>query len=1228
MQDGGVLPRLISPSYDIKKRSNYISEYIPLLDITKFKHYISDPTGKYMIWIPSEDSSAGPSVRKIYKMGYDFKLVEAPELEPEMPNMLNIDIEEYNEYIKSHLMDYINISEKITIPYYYFLLQKTTNILEQSYLLAPDNKYINKILRIDQNDNFVTISSSFNCINLFIFINKYSKLLEIIQTVPAIDKTYKEYVIDELKKIFTITDEDITTKFSLNNYYDMLFYAEIQKKDFNTNTKNVMNNVNFETYSNSGDNLMEISNIKYENVSYEEGQKKTSMYKSPNDLNAVKRVLTIERNIETDISKLKLGEKKILEEGDYFEILANDILDLKELFEQLGKRERDQYLFNNTYKNDYGQHVLYKGNTVLKPEVLDRLKNIMGVKFLMAYFYFRLQKKEINGILPINLKQQLYGLKVESINDIKKRRIDAYLLKHGVSSLNDKLYLTKILRGDMETLRFKVLDPQLQIQISTEDWIKELSTGLEEVNVNGKLEKYRTFSMNKIKKSKYFNLLENELFQKLPPIYEYTMTIYNGINYPNCVENSLMQFCKLLIWNPQSSNYEIKQSIKDKMSIDQTSQEFSEFLTDLFVKKNGENEQTNDNNYKWTNLILPLGSIFKGDNRGQKFTNVIKKINQVTGVEERTNESDVGVELKSDFRNVVKIFSRIFNINGTNITEFIRELKLVNDNIDDIIFTIFSIYPNINIETQLNLSVQSDIDTINNILNLGTILKAEDNMIRLTGDILIKYKNGINVTVQLGHGHAKLLTITDIKEKFESPFFNDSFKIYPALIHYLRTEGNLDEIKSIIKSKKSINVSYNIQEVKEIYRGRLYIHTRQINPISVFFTNKNIISNFFGSENIVKNDGTEIIPSAEINEIKEIIDIFFNTNTQKMIGNKSILEEIMLIINKLCYSYKVNLASYLIKITSILSTLKLIVSKVIVGQGLQYKDEIKPIKNIFTGLSYDLFARYYIPIINPGYSLRDNSIISNIELPDEIYDIALNVITNLINNVEIVGNADNYLLHNLYGLVYGLYITMKNISVDGFEPLISTDKYEREIRKLIMFIKSLKLFMKKNESMIKFPFSYKKGSQKMYGDDTIHDIILPLIDSKIEGKMEEYIIRSDEIIKENNRRMIEYKKMVAEKKKNVKNGASSSSAEEQDKKPVELPWPDITVFIPTIEEIRRINPAFIYPTLDKILTLTKIAENSIINPKVQGGGSYYSKYIKYKIKYIKLLRERGYKLEN
>lgn len=162
----------------------------------------------------------------------------------------------------------------------------------------------------------------------------------------------------------------------------------------------------------------------------------------------------------------------------YFEKLVKEILELKTFL---------QLLNTNTNKNDF-----------------DKM-------FLMAFFYYRLQKKELLGGFPINLNQQLESLSIEdTINTVEN---------------------------------------------------------------------------------------ENIYNQKKPVIYEYSMTNYNGETYGNCMENTILQFIKLLMWNSETMNYE---------NIEIKNEEIKDYLNKVFVVEKGINQKTQSNIDKWTSLITPI----------------------------------------------------------------------------------------------------------------------------------------------------------------------------------------------------------------------------------------------------------------------------------------------------------------------------------------------------------------------------------------------------------------------------------------------------------------------------------------------------------------------------------------------------------------------------------------------------------------------------------------------
>jgi ankyrin repeat protein len=472
--DGGLIPRLQQENYDnTLTRLEYRKDYLPLLTIVSFPHNLVDTTETYYLW--KTDST------EVYKLNYDFTVNKVENIKEYTDDMSNSDFYNFNE---KNLQNNIKITETVKIPYHYFLTQRVKDVLQVAIDYTLDSDYLQKIFRFHkETHSIITISGLLNPLNLFIFIGKFPKLIEILE----LDK---EEIIKELNNIFTITNEE--GKYQLNNIYDLYTYYSIYIKARNEDKSKIDN---------------------------------STIYGEV-DIQQNKVLNTREKlNFEKDIKSLN---------QQYIDDIVKEILELKE-FLNLLKR--------NTEIPDF-----------------DKM-------FLMSFFYYRLQKKELLGGFPINLQQQLDSLIIEQSN----------------------------------------------------------------------------------------NNVDNIYNQKKPLLYEYSMTNYGGETYGNCMENTILQFIKILLWNPDTMKYEEKPIINDKIK---------EYINKVYIIEQGINQKNQINIDKWTSLITPIPGLeyFRKDK-----------------------------ELNTTLSNFNRVLEYIFGKNIENI-------KDLNTNIKEIIVEKKNKYADINIE--------------------------------------------------------------------------------------------------------------------------------------------------------------------------------------------------------------------------------------------------------------------------------------------------------------------------------------------------------------------------------------------------------------------------------------------------------------------------------------------------------------------------------------------------
>jgi hypothetical protein len=92
--------------------------------------------------------------------------------------------------------------------------------------------------------------------------------------------------------------------------------------------------------------------------------------------------------------------------------------------------------------------------------------------------------------------------------------------------------------------------------------------------------------------------LHNIYFIEKPVIYEYSTVTYKGKTYGNCMENTLLQFLKILLWDDKIKNYSL--NLIDNFA----NKNVSNKLLNIF--KNIEKEKTLSFDYEWVKFIMEL----------------------------------------------------------------------------------------------------------------------------------------------------------------------------------------------------------------------------------------------------------------------------------------------------------------------------------------------------------------------------------------------------------------------------------------------------------------------------------------------------------------------------------------------------------------------------------------------------------------------------------------------
>ncbi len=100
-----------------------------------------------------------------------------------------------------------------------------------------------------------------------------------------------------------------------------------------------------------------------------------------------------------------------------------------------------------------------------------------------------------------------------------------------------------------------------------------------------------------------------------PPIYEYSMTTFRGITYGNCMENTILQFMKIIFWSIESQRYAI--NVFSKIIKDKYVDKFTYFFNNIAQEKNA----------TFDNLFLACFELFKNDGNISEYNDINKKNN-------------------------------------------------------------------------------------------------------------------------------------------------------------------------------------------------------------------------------------------------------------------------------------------------------------------------------------------------------------------------------------------------------------------------------------------------------------------------------------------------------------------------------------------------------------------------------------------------------------------------
>jgi len=201
----------------------------------------------------------------------------------------------------------------------------------------------------------------------------------------------------------------------------------------------------------------------------------------------------------------------------------------------------------------------------------------------------------------------------------------------------------------------------------------------------------------------------SSFFQKKNTLYEYSMTNYKGITFPNCMENTILQFLKVLFWNNVSKTYDFNmiKNIIDKKYLnddnfiyffnnihDERTQSYIDKWTDFLMSKGLQYQYVktgHELNTTFKNLMLFLRELFvKSDIVNDiEFLNSLLKLYGITlSIEYDYEEITISITLSYDKLDVIFVegkHSMFKNIDVINICDQLITYKKTQLNADNIL---------------------------------------------------------------------------------------------------------------------------------------------------------------------------------------------------------------------------------------------------------------------------------------------------------------------------------------------------------------------------------------------------------------------------------------------------------------------------------------------------------------------------------------------------------------
>ncbi len=387
---------------------------------------------------------------------------------------------------------------------------------------------------------------------------------------------------------------------------------------------------------------------------------------------------------------------------------------------------------------------------------------------------------------------------------------------------------------------------------------------------------------------------------ELPILYEYDTVIYKNVTYGNCMENTILQFLKVIFWNREINNYDFNK-IKEIINDEQLDN-----IIHIFNDINNEKSLTFINT--WTEYITELPNTNIHDNYGYYvFTNIYDL-----------------VEIKPTLNNLIIALKYLIKWDKTHIDNFTFMTNLITQ---------------INKDYKININSNYDFDEIELLFNEKIYVIILDHKYHASfKDILFSDKNNI---LCFYHDY-------DILKNIAEYLYNESHitlsnlnayilyiyiykkNIYPYLYSYITTINKHEKIYLInifintfnddnnilyylINSHKNILEVENINNINKIifyninrlYNQDKYNQDDYFYNIIKFINTKNIMENL--NDDIIfyilfENNNTDIL-SHFILKLKEfeIYKIFSNYIWLKIVNNKEIFYQFINVLLKDLY---------------------------------------------------------------------------------------------------------------------------------------------------------------------------------------------------------------------------------------------------------------------------------------------------------------------------------------